>query len=120
MVSSVKDSNVYVLRYTNTEREGIGSDGPIAASESSRVISQKLDTVNRAADAAEILRDVLGVKTTMPEWAEEELAAIVARYRGKEINRAILLASQERPLPTGLRRLVPRRTRGTNRRTMTK
>ena len=92
MVSSVKDSNVYVLRYTSTEKDAIDDGEPIVASESSRVVSQELDTVNRAGDASEILRDVLGVKTTVPEWAEEELAAIVAQYRGREINRATLSA----------------------------
>lgn len=92
MVSSVKDSNVYVLRYTTTEKEEIGDGESIVASESSRVVSQELDTVNRAGDASEILRDVLGVRTTVPEWAEEELATIVAQYRGREINRATLSA----------------------------
>ena len=92
MVSSVRDSNVYVLRYVNSETDTIAGGEQILPSESSRVISQKLDTVNRAGDASEILREVLGVTTTVPEWAEEELAAIVARYRGRAITRDALMA----------------------------
>lgn len=90
MVSSVKDSNVYVLHYVNTQADEGDRDEQIIPSESSRVVSQRLDTVNRAGDASAILREVLGVRTTMPEWAEEELAAIVARYRGREVTRETL------------------------------
>ena len=88
MVSSVKDSNVYVLRYVSTEADEGDRSEQILPSDSSRVISQKLDTVNRAGDASEILREVLGVRTTMPEWAAEELATIVSRYRGRAFTRA--------------------------------
>ena len=90
MVSSVSDSNVYVLRYVNTETDEVGSGEQILPSESTRVVSQKLDTVNKAGNASEILREVLGVKATIPEWVEEELVDIVARYREKEITREIL------------------------------
>ena len=47
-------------------------------SETSRVVSQKLDMVNKAGNASSILREVLGVKATIPEWVEEELENIVA------------------------------------------
>ena len=90
MVSSVADSNVYVLRYVNMETgESQGSEG-ISVSESARVISEKLDTVNRAGNAGEILRDVLGVRATIPEWVEEELQGIVARYRERSLTRETL------------------------------
>lgn len=90
MVSSVRDSNVYVLRYVSTDTDSITDGEQIMPSESIRVISQKLDTVNKAGDAGEVLRDVLGVTTTVPEWVEEELEAIVARYRGHAITRQVL------------------------------
>ena len=85
MVSSVSDSNVYVLRYVNTETDEVESGEEILPSESTRVVSQKLDTVNKAGNASEILREVLGVKATIPEWVEEELEKVVARYRENEI-----------------------------------
>ena len=85
MVSSVADSNVYVLRYVNTETEDFRRGQRISASEANRVISQKLDTINKAGNASEILREVLGVRATIPEWVEEDVAGIVARYREREI-----------------------------------
>ena len=90
MVSSVSDSNVYVLRYVNTETEEVQSGEQISPSESTRVVSEKLDTVNKAGNASEILREVLGVKATIPEWVEEDLENIVARYREREITREAL------------------------------
>ena len=90
MVSSVSDSYVYVLRYVNTITEEVQSDERILASESTRVVSQKLDTVNKAGSASEILREVLGVKATIPEWVEDEIADIVAHYREREITREAL------------------------------
>lgn len=90
MVSSVSDSNVYVLRYVRSDTDEVDGGEQILPSESSRVVSQKLDTVNKAANASEILREVLGVKATIPEWVEEDLANIVARYREREITRETL------------------------------
>ena len=90
MVSSVSDSNVYVLRYVNTETDETDSGEQMLPSETSRVVSQKLDMVNKAGNASSILREVLGVKATIPEWVEEELANVVARFRQKEITRETL------------------------------
>ena len=74
MVSSVSDSNVYVLRYVSTQVDEVHGSEQIMSSDMSRVVSQKLDTVNKAGSASEILREVLGVKATIPEWVEESLA----------------------------------------------
>ena len=90
MVSSVSESNIYVLRYVNTETDEILSGEQISAAETTRVVSQKLDAVNKAGNASEVLREVLGVKATIPEWVEEDITDIVARYRKKEITRDIL------------------------------
>ena len=90
MVSSVSDSNVYVLHYLHTDTDEIQGGEQIAVSEATRVVSQKLDTVNKAGNASEILREVLGVRATIPEWVEEELANIVDRYRQRPITRESL------------------------------
>ena len=90
MVSAVSDSNVYVLRYVSSVKDEIESGEEVAASESTRVVSEKLDAVNKAGTASEILREVLGVRATIPEWVEEDLTGIVARYRKKEITRETL------------------------------
>lgn len=90
MVSSVSDSNVYVLRYVNTGTEEAETGDQVAVSESTRVISEKLDTVNRAGSASEILREVLGVRATIPEWVEDDLANIVAEFRERALTREAL------------------------------
>ena len=68
MISAVKDSNVYVLDY----------------SEEYTVFSTKLDYVNRAGTSNEILREVLGINTSIPFWAEDQLNQIVNEYLAKE------------------------------------
>lgn len=79
IVSSVKDSAVYVLKYDQVESQ-------VQTGINSRVSSIKLDNVNKAGSASEILRDVLGIPVTLPEWAENELRSIASRFTIKEIN----------------------------------
>lgn len=85
IVSSVKDSIVYALRFRDTSARP--SEG---FSASRTVVSEKLDTINRAGNAGEVLREVLGVQSTMPEWVDNELQSLVDRYKGKEINQDTL------------------------------
>ena len=106
MVASVKDSNVYVLRYRSTV-EGDDLHEQIEASESSRVVSEKLDTINKAGSASEVLREVLGVAATIPESVEEELAGIVERYRSREITRDVLSEIREELSRLGYDALYP-------------
>ena len=89
MVSSVKDSFVYVLRYVNRASGKIEGE-QLMPTQTSRVVSERLDTVNKAGNASEILRDVLGVSATIPEWVEEGLEVVVGRYRDKAISPALL------------------------------
>jgi hypothetical protein len=95
MVSSLKDSNVYVLRYESIE---VASD----RTESSRVVSTRLDHVNRAGTASEILRDVLGVPVTVPEWVEADLNSIVEKYQTQPITEALLGHLKEELKAAGL------------------
>ncbi|WP_308911499.1 AAA family ATPase [Pseudokordiimonas caeni] len=81
MVSSVRDSNVYVLRYKNAETEHHLSEPVAEFGPSRRIVSEYLDTINKAGSASEILRDVLGVPATIPEWVEDGIASLVQRYR---------------------------------------
>jgi predicted ATPase len=85
IVSSVKDSIVYALRFRDTA-------GSTTESFSARrtVVSEKLDTINRAGNAGEVLREVLGVQSTMPEWVDHELQSLIDRYKGSEINQNTL------------------------------
>ena len=90
MVSSVRDSNTYVLRHVCAETDCPETVEQIAISESTRVVSEKLDMINRAGSASEILREVLGVRATFPEWVEEDLEKIVKKFRERILTRETL------------------------------
>ena len=72
VVTSSEDSAVYALDF-NEDR---------------RIISRQLDYANKAASADETLRNVLGVPSTMPGWAEQRFAEIVSRYSGRSLDEA--------------------------------
>lgn len=91
IVASVKDFNVYAFRY-NDER---------------RVFSEKLDLVNKARNANEILNEVLGVPFTMPIWAEDALNRIVAKYASEEVSEVMVDKMREEFKAEGLEGLMP-------------
>jgi hypothetical protein len=91
IVSSVADSTVYVLRFD----------------ERGRVRSLALDLQNRAGTANEILRDVLGVTTSMPEWAEDRLRGIVSRYADADLTAESLQAMRDELSSLGLDEVTP-------------
>jgi len=80
MVSSVRDSTVYALHYVN---EGIESATPEFSN--SKVRSVRLNLDSRAATANEILRDVLGVPVSLPQWAENDLRTITSSFTAQSI-----------------------------------
>lgn len=86
MVSSVQDSFVYVLRYDKVEVDFLDSNIEDKGSYRNLVISERLDVVNRAGSAGDILRDVLGVPVTVPLWVESELEDLVNEFRDREPN----------------------------------
>lgn len=69
MITSQKDSKVYALYYNNNKK----------------VFSKELDYVNKASSANEILREVLGLESTLPLWTEETLNTIVKKYLGQDL-----------------------------------
>ncbi|WKL57763.1 AAA family ATPase [Asticcacaulis sp. ZE23SCel15] len=77
VVSSVRDSHVYALRYR---------DGEFFEGVKSAVYSEKLDNVNKAGPASEILRSVLGVPVTLPLWAEDQIEQIASEYSLENLN----------------------------------
>ena len=91
IVGSVKDSNVYVLKWN----------------EEYRVESVQLDITNKARDAVDILRDVLGVPFTMPIWVEEKLNEINKKYSKLEITEEMFAALRKELSEIGLEDLVP-------------
>lgn len=91
MISAVKDSNVYVLNYN----------------EENKVYSTKLDYVNRAGTSNAILREVLGIDTSIPFWAEEHLKGIVKKYLSKEFTQENLDCLRNEMDEIGLADFIP-------------
>lgn len=106
IVSSVKDSNVYALRYHSSSDyfdEGFSSPESLSA----RVVSTRLDTVRKAATATEILREVLGVPATMPDWAHVEAEAILREFEGRVFDKASVTDLRMRLERQGLEEFYP-------------
>lgn len=92
IVGSVKDSEVYILVFN----------------ENRKVVAQRLDLINKAKTAAEILDEVLGVSSTMPVWAEEELNGIVNKYMKMDIiNKGVFQKMRTELSEMGLEKLIP-------------
>lgn len=91
IVGSVKDSNVYVLKYNKNNK----------------VDSLSLDLVNKARTASEILREVLGVPFSMPIWVEDKLKKITEKYSASEINESNFNAMRSELAEMGLESLMP-------------
>ena len=72
IVSSFRESNIYML-YPN---------------EDAKIVSKKLEAANISGSANTILREILGLETTIPQWVEE----IIAGY----LNQPSDLATDER------------------------
>lgn len=64
MITAEKDSKVYVLNYD----------------EDNKVSSVQLDYINRAGSSNAVLREVLGIDSSMPIWAEKTLDEIIRKY----------------------------------------
>jgi len=91
IVGSVKESNVYALRYGND----------------SKVYSQQLDIQKNVRTATEVLQEVLGVPVTMPIWAEIRLKEIISRYSRLEHNDDNFMLMRNDLIEAGLESFAP-------------
>jgi predicted ATPase len=91
VVSSVREARVYALR-RDTEG-GVRSDW--------------LDFEDQAYRADEILRDVLGVESTLPIWAERDLNEIVKRFEREPYTEASAREMRDSFREAGLRFTFP-------------
>lgn len=85
IVSAVEDSRVFALKYTGS----VGQSG-FPTQGSRHVHSIALDQTAKAGSASEILKDVLGVSVSIPEWAERRLKTIIADFEGEGVSAATL------------------------------
>jgi len=91
LVSSVADSNVYVLQYNAANR----------------VESTLLDTVNKAGTADEILMDVLGLPSTLPNWAKAKVETILNKFVAIPLSNESIAALRSEMSELGLAHLFP-------------
>jgi len=91
IVTSVRDCSVYALRYNQEQR----------------VVSERLDFEDRAATAAQVLDEVLGVTTTLPIWAEVELESVVRSLAGQALDERRFAELRQALQRIGLEHYVP-------------
>ena len=86
IVSAVEDSNVYALKYTDIP---LGPSG-LPKGAKRRVRSIGLDQRRKAGTASEILKEVLGVSVSIPQWAQTKLNDIVEKYQDQDVSKTTL------------------------------
>lgn len=91
IISSVKDSAVYALRYN----------------ENKKISSTYLDLTNKPKTAAEILDEVLGVSFTLPIWIEEHLKTIIKKFSTGEMTEERFSELRNDMTSIGLERMMP-------------
>lgn len=91
MITSQRDSSVYVLDYN----------------EENLVVSVKLDQINKAGTANAILRDVLGIDSTIPGWAEDILQDSIKRYSKIPVTENTFYKLREELSQIGLDEYIP-------------
>lgn len=91
IISSVSDSNVYVLDYN----------------ENNAVSSKKLDIINRAGSSNDILREVLGVPFTMPLWVEKKIDNIIDEFNNSDMNNERFNRLRNQMKDMGLEKFFP-------------
>lgn len=79
VITSVKDSKVYALRYSKFDENTNESRSAITA--------QEIDFVSKAKTADKILDEVLGVSVTIPTWAERDLIQIASKFEKTELTK---------------------------------
>lgn len=90
VVTSVEDSSVYVLRYD----------------EEKKVRSYLLDFTSEVKNAIDTLDQVLGVSTTIPDWAAKKLSTILQKHKDAPTSESLDLLRSELD-SAGLGRLFP-------------
>ena len=91
VISSVDKSQVYVLNYNDNHK----------------VLSYKLDQINKSGTANDILRDVLGMQSTIPIWADNKLQEIIKKYSSLEINSNNISNLRNELVAEGFDKVIP-------------
>jgi energy-coupling factor transporter ATP-binding protein EcfA2 len=90
VVTSVEDSNVIVLNYLDN-----------------RVVSSRIDEVDRSASANQVLTDVLGLPAPIPLWVQHRLDDVISQFSDKELTTEVLADLRTKMNDAGLGRMFP-------------
>ncbi|OWP62689.1 hypothetical protein CDA63_13015 [Hymenobacter amundsenii] len=90
IIGSIPESNAYALRYD----------------ESNKVYSTLLETVDKAGTANDILREVLGLDDTMPDWVDAKIESIVNQYKNIGVNKENVASFKQSLIDAGLGKYV--------------
>jgi len=101
IISSVKDSSVYALRFREVKDENS------VRIDHHAVYSERVDFNNSAATASEILDEVLGVSVTIPVWAEQKLNSIVDQFNKESLDDHAMDRMRENLRAEGLSDFLP-------------
>ncbi|MHB8283173.1 MAG: AAA family ATPase [Caulobacteraceae bacterium] len=104
VVSAVEDSSVYVLNYTGMTPSSPNNKDLYGRR---RVESLQLTNFQKAGTASEILREVLGVPVTVPDWATDKVARLIELYRGRDLTAETLAELRADLAQKGLSELYP-------------
>jgi hypothetical protein len=91
IIGSIRDSNAYALRYD----------------ENNKVYSTLLETVDKAGTANDILREVLGLDDTMPNWVDVKIEEIINQYKNIGITKENVASFKQALINAGLGKYVP-------------
>lgn len=91
IITSTQDSNVYVLNFNDE----------------SKVQSIYLEKIEKSGTANEILRDVLGIETTKPDWAEKKIDEIIEKFAKIGINKDNIAQFKSELKEVGLEKYIP-------------
>lgn len=101
IISSVKESHVYALRHHTSDGSAMRQLEPRS------VVSHKLDQLKRAGPANDILREVLGVPVTLPEWSAAKLESIAEAFSNEKIDSNTLKKLRNELQAAGLEDFYP-------------
>ncbi|MQB19684.1 AAA family ATPase [Agrobacterium tumefaciens] len=101
IISSVKDSYVYALQHMSAD------SSTLKPLEARSVTSHKLDALQKAGPASDILREVLGVPVTMPEWSAKEIERIASVFAAKKMDAEALKSLRNELNEAGLSDFYP-------------
>jgi energy-coupling factor transporter ATP-binding protein EcfA2 len=107
IISSVKESTTYALRYSQLSRSSADSDSSSLENQNSAVTAFQVDMWSKAGSAARILDEILGVSVTIPVWAEKELETISSRFERAPLSKASINQLREDLKRAGLSEYFP-------------